>query len=114
MKALKIVMLALCVCAATTIHAQIGQTQMNIQYSYALAVGSFKTDVINNGSPRGATAGILYNLSRTFSIGHGLGFQDFYQSRQRAFYHTGEKEVTSAVLSNSVQVIPVLAKAEFY
>ena len=26
----------------------------------------------------------------------------------------GDKEVTSAVLSNSVQVIPVLAKAEFY
>jgi len=114
MKALKIVMLALCVCAVTAIDAQKGQARMNIQYSYALPVGSFKTDVINNSSPRGATADILYNLSDKFSVGLGLGFQDFYQKYPRALYNTGEKEVTSAVLSNSVQVIPVLAKAEFY
>ena len=29
-------------------------------------------------------------------------------------YKTGDNETTSAVLSNSVQIIPVLAKAEFY
>jgi hypothetical protein len=87
---------------------------MNLQYSYALPVGSFKSDVISNGSPRGVTGDILYNLNNKISLGLGLGFQDFYQKYPRNLYKTGDNETTSAVLSNSVQILPVLAKAEFY
>jgi len=96
------------------LNAQKGEVKMNLQYSYALPTGSFKNDVISNGSSRGFTGDILYNINTKVSIGLGLGFQDFYQKYPRALYSTGDKEVTSAVLSNSVQVIPVLAKAEFY
>jgi long-subunit fatty acid transport protein len=63
---------------------------------------------------RGVTGDILYNVNNKLSVGLGLGFQDFYQKYPRALYNTGDKEVTSAVLSNSVQIIPLLAKAEFY
>lgn len=114
MKIIRILPFLICVLFVSQLHAQKGEVKMNIQYSYALPVGSFKSDVISNSSPRGVTGDILYNVSNKFSVGLGLGFQDFYQKYPRALYNTGDKEVTSAVLSNSVQIIPLLAKAEFY
>ena len=114
MKGIKILALVLCVFSVSQLHAQRGQLKMNLQYSYALPLGSFKTDVISNGSPRGFTGDFLYGINDKFSVGLGLGFQDFYEKYPRALYNTGDKEVTSAVLSNSVQIIPVLAKGEFY
>lgn len=104
----------MCIFLASQLYAQRGQVKMNIQYSYALPVGSFKSDVISNGSPRGVTGDLLYNINNKISVGLGLGFQDFYQKYPRDLYKTGDNETTSAVLSNSVQVIPFLAKAEFY
>jgi len=114
MKALRLLLFALCIFSATQLQAQKGELQMNLQYSYALPVGSFKTDIISKGSPRGFSGDILYNVSNKVAVGLGLGFQDFYEKYPRALYNTGDKEVTSAVLSNSVLIMPVLAKAEFY
>lgn len=113
MKAFKSLLLAIFIFAAAQLQAQRGVLKMNLQYSYALPLGSFKTDVISEASPRGITGDILYGVNDKLSVGLGLGFQDFYQKYPRALYNTGDKEVTSAVLSNSVQVIPLLAKAEF-
>lgn len=114
MKIKNILSFFVCVLLVSQLNAQKGEVKMNLQYSYALPTGSFKNDMISNGSPRGFTGDILYNVSNKVSVGLGLGFQDFYQKYPRALYNTGDKETTSAVLSNSVQVIPVLAKAEFY
>ncbi len=114
MKPLKYLPFALCILLASQVNAQKGQVKMNIQYSYALPMGDFKNNVISNGSPRGVTGDILYNVNDRFSFGLGLGFQDFYQKYPRNLYKTGDNETTSAVLSNSVQIMPVLAKAELY
>ena len=114
MKALKILPLVICILAVSQLHAQRGEVKMNIQYSYAVPISSFKTDVISNGSPRGVTGDILCNVSNRFAVGLGLGYQDFYQKYPRTLYSTGHNETTSAVLSNSVQVMPLLAKAELY
>jgi hypothetical protein len=114
MKAFKFLFLAICVSSAIQLQAQKGKVKVNLQYSYALPIGSFKTDVISKSSPRGITGDILYNATNRLAVGLGLGFQDFYEKYPRALYNTGDKEVTSAVLSNSVQVTPLLAKAEFY
>ena len=114
MKALKLLLFPICAFLVSQLNAQKGQVKMNIQYSYALPLSSFKTDVISNGSARGITGDILFNANNKLSVGLGLGFQDFYQKYPRAVYNTGDKEVTSAVLSNSVQIMPVLAKAELY
>ncbi|MEP6465768.1 MAG: outer membrane beta-barrel protein [Parafilimonas sp.] len=114
MKALKIAPFVLCILLASQVNAQRGQLKMDIQYSYALPLGSFKNNVINNGSPRGVAGDILYNVNNKLSVGLGLGVQDFYQKYPRDVYKTGANETTSAVVSNSVQVLPVLAKAEFY
>ncbi len=114
MKALKILPFILCILMVSQLHAQQGTVKMDIQYSYALPLSNFKNDIISNGSPRGVTGDILYNINNKFSVGLGLGFQDFYQKYPRDLYKTGNNEVTSAVLSNSVQIMPVLAKAEYY
>ncbi len=114
MKALKLLLFAIFIFSAAQLQAQKGVVKLNLQYSYALPLGSFKNDVISEGSPRGFTGDILYGVSNKFAVGLGLGFQDFYQKYSRALYNTGDKEVTSAVLSNSVQIIPLLAKGEFY
>ena len=113
MKALKSLLFAIFIFSAAQLHAQRGVVNMSLQYNYALPLGSFKTDVISKGSPRGFTGDILYGVSDKFSVGLGLGFQDFYEKYPRALYNTGDKEVTSAVLSNSVQIIPLLGKAAF-
>jgi hypothetical protein len=114
MKTLKILPFVLCILTVSQLNAQKGEVKMNLQYSYALPVGNFKSDVITNGSPRGVTGDILYNINDKLSVGFGLGFQDFYQKYPRGLYKTDANETTSAVLSNSVQIMPLLAKAELY
>lgn len=114
MKTLKILPLVLCILIVSQLNAQKGEVKMNLQYSYALPVGNFKSNIISDGSPRGVTGDILYNISNKLSVGLGLGFQDFYQKYPRDLYKTDANETTSAVLSNSVQIIPLLAKAALY
>lgn len=114
MKPFKILPFIVCIFMVCSANAQKGQVKMNLQYSYALPLGGFKNDVISNGSPRGVTADLMYKINDKFSVGLGAGFQDFYQKYPRSLYKTGGQETTSAVLSNSIQVMPLLAKAEYY
>lgn len=112
MKLLKLIPLLLLLVACKT-NAQKGELKLSLNYSYAIPSRSFKSDVINNSSPRGGTGDLMYSISNKFAIGLGSGFQDFYQKYPRNIYKTADNETTSAVLSNSVQIIPLLAKAEF-
>ena len=112
MKAIKILSCIACLLFATNMYAQKGHLKLNLQYSYAQPLGNFKSDIVSKSSPRGVTGDILYNINDKISVGLGLGYQDFYQKYPRALYETGHNETTSAVLSNSIQIIPVLAKAE--
>ncbi|MBV9963461.1 MAG: hypothetical protein JO072_14550, partial [Parafilimonas sp.] len=54
MKLLKILPFVICILFVTHVNAQKGEVKMNIQYNYAMPLGSFKSDVISNNSPRGA------------------------------------------------------------
>lgn len=114
MKFIKLSFLMLLLAVGVNVHAQQREIKFNLQYSYAMPLGSFKSDVISKGSPRGVTGDFLYGINNKISVGLGLGFQDFYQKYPRALYKTGDNETTSAVLSNSVQIMPLLAKAEVY
>jgi hypothetical protein len=114
MKLLKLLPLALLIVLTVQVNAQKGELKFNIHYSYALPLGDFKTQVVSDGSARGVTGDLLYGVSNKFSLGLGLGYQDFYQKYPRALYKTGDNETTSAVLSNSVQIMPLMAKAEVY
>lgn len=114
MKFFKFSILCLLIISGLNTNAQKGILKMDLNYSYAFPLGSFKNDVVTNNSPRGVTGNFLYGINNNLSVGLDLGFQDFYQKYPRDLYQTGDHEVTSAVLSNSIQIIPVLAKAEVY
>jgi len=114
MKMYKFSLLILLLTIGLNVHAQQPGLHLNLNYSYAIPLGSFKTDVISDNSPRGVTGDLLFGINSKIAVGLGLGFQDFYQKYPRDLYQTGDHETTSAVLSNSIQVMPLLAKAEAY
>jgi len=93
--------------------AQERELQLDLNYSVGIPAGSFKTDAVNKTSFRGWTANLLYNITDKISVGVGTGFQDFYQKYPRAVYKLSEGGEVSAVLSNSIQTIPVLAEFQY-
>lgn len=93
-------------------QAQQGVTKLNIGYNIASPLGSFKDDV-NKTSYRGWTATVLYGVTDKISVGLGTGFQDFYQKHPRANYKLVEGGDISAVVSNSIQVVPILATGQY-
>ncbi|WP_127130819.1 outer membrane beta-barrel protein [Pseudoflavitalea rhizosphaerae] len=93
-------------------QAQQGVTKLNIGYNIASPLGSFK-DEVNKTSFRGWTANVLYGLTDKISIGLGTGYQDFYQKYPRANYKLEEGGDISAVVSNSIQVVPILATGQY-
>ncbi|HNP20556.1 MAG TPA: outer membrane beta-barrel protein [Panacibacter sp.] len=102
--------------AAITFSAQAqnqGKAILSLGYNYSLPTGAFKSDLISNGSARGFTGDLMFTINHKWSVGLGFGFQDYYQKYPRAIYPTGNHEETSAVLSNSIQALPVIAKGTF-
>lgn len=96
----------------STASAQQGITMININYSVNTPSGSFKSDVASKTSLRGWNLSVLYGLSNKFSIGAQAGFNDFSEKFPRTVYDTKGGAI-SAVLSNSVQTIPIQVKAKY-
>ena len=84
----------------------------NLNYNIGIPTGNFK-DFVSDASPRGFTADIVYGINDRISIGFGTGYQDFYQKYPRQVYKLSTGGDISAVVTNSLQVIPVLALAKF-
>lgn len=95
------------------LQAQEGEMKATISYAPAMPVGSF-SDHINKTSLNGWNVNLQYGISDKFSIGGGAGFNDFYKKYPRQVYKTGEGSDISAVLTNSVQVIPVTVNARYH
>ncbi|OQP61366.1 hypothetical protein A3860_06560 [Niastella vici] len=93
--------------------AQERELQLDLNYSIGIPSGSFKTDAVDKTSFRGWTANLLYNITDKISVGVGTGFQDFYQKYPRAVYKLAEGGEVSAVLTNSIQTIPLLAEFQY-
>lgn len=93
--------------------AQERQLQLDINYSVGIPSGAFKTDAVDETSFRGWTANLMYNITPKISVGLGTGFQDFYQKYPRAVYKLEEGGEISAVLTNSIQTVPILAQVQY-
>jgi hypothetical protein len=89
------------------------QLKLDLNYSVGIPSGSFKTDAVDKASFRGFTANVLYDLNDHLAVGAGIGYQDFYQKFDRAVYKLAEGGEVSAVLSNSIQTIPILAQVQY-
>ncbi|MDT9091546.1 hypothetical protein, partial [Escherichia coli] len=57
--------------------------------------------------------GLLYGVSDKLSVGLQVAYQDFYEKFPRAIYKLDDGSDISAVLTNSVQVIPILATVRY-
>ncbi|NNV57043.1 outer membrane beta-barrel protein [Limnovirga soli] len=108
-----LVLVTACFAFSGTVIAQTKPILFGLNYNYAAPLGGFKSDVISNGSARGFSGSFMYPVNKKWQLGLSAGFQDFYQKYPRDIYTTGNHETTSAVLSNSIQIIPVLAKATY-
>ncbi len=100
----------LVIMTCATSHAQ-EKLQMKLGYNFNIPVGQFK-DFIGNTSFRGFNGEILYPVNQQFSVGVGVSYSDFFQKYPRQVYNTKDGEI-SAVVTNSVQVVPVLAQVNY-
>ncbi|WP_170970939.1 outer membrane beta-barrel protein [Ilyomonas limi] len=103
----------LLVIGSTAASAQSGQLKLDLNYNYSLPLGSFKSDLINQGSGRGFSGSLQYGINNKWAAGLGVGFQDYYQKYPRAVYQLDKTQSVSAVLTNSIQVTPIMAKGTF-
>ena len=92
--------------------AQDNSLTLKLNYSVAAPTGSFK-DVVNNTSYRGFGAEVMYHVNNKVSAGLETGSQDFYQQYPRQLYKMADGSDISAVLSNSVQTVPILLKGQY-
>lgn len=95
-------------------YPQKGDLKINLFYNYSIPVGSFKNDFIDKNSPRGFTADLLYWLHPQWGIGGSFGHQDYYQKLPRDHYKLPDGSDISAVVTNSMQIIPITARAMFH
>jgi hypothetical protein len=110
MKTIKIVVVF--VIMGITSQAQQGSLRLNFNYTVASPTSSFK-GFVEEASWRGWTTNLLYGITDKLSVGLGLGFHDFYQKYPRAVYDLQEGGEISAVITNSLQTIPVLAAVQY-
>lgn len=87
--------------------------QLDVNYSIGIPGSTFKSGAVEKTSTRGWTANLMYNVTNNISLGAGFGFQDFYQKFPRAVYKLEEGGEVSAVMTNSIQTIPILAQVQY-
>ncbi len=99
--------------AADSLRAQTSKLKMGLNYTYGMPLGGFKSDMVDKASPRGFSADVLYSINPTIAIGGAIGFQDYYQKYPRQVYDLDKNSQISAILTNSIQQMPLLVKASF-
>ncbi|MBP7557262.1 MAG: outer membrane beta-barrel protein [Chitinophagaceae bacterium] len=108
----KSIFLVIAVLLFAGLQAQQSELKMQINISGAIPGSSLK-DLTNNASLRGGEMGLLYGVSNKLSVGLQVAYQDFYEKFPRAIYKLDDGSDISAVLTNSVQVIPILATVRY-
>lgn len=92
-------------------QSQQGTVKLDLSYNVAMPVGNFKK-LTDKTALNGWHAAVVYNITDQVGVGLQTGFQDFYQKYNRQVYH-GSGSDLSAVVSNSVQLVPLLLKGVY-
>jgi hypothetical protein len=85
--------------------------KLDLNYVAGIPTGNLR-NLSDQVSWRGWEAAIMYGITNQISVGVGFGTQDFYQKYPRAVYHSPGADI-SAVVTNSIQTSPVLAKGRY-
>ena len=96
----------------SSLQAQQGVTRISIGYTAGFPTSTFK-DFISDASFRGMDLRVLHGINDKLSVGFGTGFQDFYQKYPRQVYKLSDGSDVSAVVTNSIQTVPLLARAQY-
>jgi opacity protein-like surface antigen len=93
----------------------IGQHQLNLALNYNAAVplSSGFRDYVSKTSFRGFQGSVLYSVNNSLRVGLQSSYNDFYQKYPRQVYKTTDGSDISTVISNTMQVVPVLLKGEY-
>lgn len=87
-------------------------TQLSLSYRVDVPTGAFK-NYISNTAGRGFNAGISHLFNNQLGIRFNIGYNDFYQKYPRAVYDDGQGNLISAVITNSLQEIPLQAMIHY-
>ena len=88
------------------------RVMMNVNYNVSVPTGSF-AEYLDNTSFRGWNASITYRLNPKLAIGAITGFQDYYKKIDRQVYKDAEGRDISAVITHSIQSVPLLATIHY-
>lgn len=115
MKNNKIIMASVLILVLISLSAtaQQGNVKLTINYNYGIPVSKFKSDLVNDNSPRGFNATLMYEFNSKLKAGLAFGYQDYYQKYPRSLYSLNKTQDVSAVLTNSIQAIPFLLEANY-
>lgn len=87
--------------------------KMELSFNVSTPLGSFKNDFIKNTSYRGGSGELSYTFNPKFSLGLHSGFQSYYQKYERQVYKLQGNQTVSAVVSNTLDMIPVMLRGTF-
>jgi len=104
--------IAIIMTAATSL-AQQQRVKMALSYNVATPVSESLRDYVSKTSLRGVQGSVLYSLNDNIRVGLQVSYNDFYQKFGRQVYKFSDGTDISAVLSNTMQNIPVLIKGEY-
>lgn len=90
-----------------------GKLKMKLNYNIGLPVGTFKSNYISNSSFNGVNGEIGYWFNPKFGLGLNVGYQSYYQKYGRQTYKIDENQSISAVLSNTLETMPVMLNGTF-
>ncbi|MEP6750595.1 MAG: outer membrane beta-barrel protein [Bacteroidota bacterium] len=113
MKKIKYLITGVVLFCALGVFAQDEGLTLKLNYSMGIPTGSFKNSIVNNTSWKGFGAELMYHTSNSFAIGMETGSQEFYQKYPRQLYKQSDGSDISAVVSNSIQTVPLLLKAQY-
>ena len=83
-----------------------------VNYNPSVPLGALR-DYVSKTSFRGFQGAILYHLNENVRIGLQVTYNDFYQKYGRQVYKATDGTDISTVLSNTMQLTPVLIKGEY-
>ena len=90
-----------------------GKIKMKLNYNIGMPVGDFKNSYLNKTSYNGAGGEIFYFFNPKVALGLNIGYQSYYQKYPRQTYKTSDNQNISAVLSNTVELMPVMVNGTF-
>ncbi len=113
-KRVGIFMTLIAACFLTMSASAQDKLKLELSYDISSPLGSFKNDYINKTSFRGGSGELSYSFNPNFSLGLYSGFQSYYQKYDRQVYKLQGNQVISAVVSNSMDIVPLLLRGTFY